>query len=63
MCLVVASVLLQGTRSPPGLRLPKMIGDTHPLNHNIIGKERDINYLIQFIRTNVVYKQMTDVKL
>ena len=39
MCLIVTSVLLQRTWSPTGLCLAEKIGDKHPLNHNLMGKE------------------------
>ena len=46
MCLVVSSVLLQRTRSPPGPRLCKSIGETHPFNHNFMDMEIDIHFFI-----------------
>ena len=45
MCLVVTSILLQRTWSPPGLCLPKKIEDMHLCNPNLIGKEIDIHFL------------------
>ena len=44
--LSVIFVLLQKTRSPLGLCLPKRNGDTHPRNYNLMGKERDIHFFI-----------------
>ena len=44
VCLVVTALLLQKTRSPPGLRLLQRIGDMHPRNHNVTGKEIDIRF-------------------
>ena len=41
---VVTSIFLLRTRSPPGLCLPKKIGDTHPRNHKLIGKKTDIHF-------------------
>ena len=39
---------LQSTRSPPGPRLPKRIGNTHPRNYfNLKSKEIDVHFLFQ----------------
>ena len=44
MSLVCYSVPIQSTRSPPGPRLLKMIGDTHTHNYNLKGKEKDVHF-------------------
>ena len=36
---------LQMTRSPPGPRLPKRIGNAHPRNYNLKGKDIDVHFL------------------
>ena len=53
MCLVVTSVILQRTRSPPGQRLPKRIGDTHPRNHILMGKDVDIHFF-DFLNRGII---------
>ena len=60
MCLVVTSVLLLRTRSPPGLRLPKKIGDTHPRNHNLW--VRKYMYIFFFNSRNYIINWMTMTK-
>ena len=57
MCFVVTSILLQWTWSPPGVRLPKWIGDTHLCNHNLMGKEIDIYF---FRERNSIYTIQVD---
>ena len=44
--LVVTSVLLQRTWLFPQLRLSKRIGDTHSRDHNLMGREIDIHFLL-----------------
>ena len=63
MCLVFISVLLQRTRSPSGLHLPKRIRYMYPSYYNLMGKEflnlkkKMFNYIDIVFITDMFYAE------